>query len=151
MGNWLKDPRHPVLPVYLPAALAVMDPAQLHTSDRLLLERRAEANRYARRLASNRDFAGHALASCVVHLRQGHREPRNYIAAIVAPRGLATRPGTDALHWVVYDAQERVLCPSGEAVAAGWINITSPLPPFQGMDTAQSSAVRARHERALHI
>lgn len=125
--------------------------AQFEKLDRLLAERRALAAGYIRRLSginavivpSDDSGGGHTYQSFVIRIADGGRPRRDAVMDAMAQLGIATRPGTHAVHRLGYYAKKYALDPEAFPIANLCEDTTITLPIFPGMTDAQQDYVIA--------
>ncbi len=130
---------------------AAVGVAQMARLDGLLVERRGLADGYTEMLAVLGDdlalplptnaATGHTYQSYVVRVRHGGRARRNAVMAVLAERGIQTRPGTHAVHRLGYYRDRYQLRPEEFPVAAASEDETIAIPLFPGMTEADQSEV----------
>jgi perosamine synthetase len=132
--------------------LAAVGIAQMGKLDSLLAERRRNALAYSEILdgindlflpTAVADISGHTFQSYVVRVVEGGRARRNRVMAVLAQRGIQTRPGTHAVHRLGYYREKYGLRPEQFPVAAASEDETIALPLFPGMTAADQAAVVA--------
>jgi len=129
---------------------AAVGVAQLAKLDRLLADRRRRAAGYGERLRAMADLAlppapesapGHTYQSYVVRLLEGGVARRNLVMATLHADGIATRPGTHAVHRLGYYARRYGLRAEDFPNAAACEDTTITLPLFPGMGEADLDRV----------
>lgn len=115
---------------------AAVGVAQLAKLDRLLADRRRQAELYFSLLGGENRLAlpardpGHTYQSYVVRLNEGGRQRRNAIMERLSEKGIFTRPGTHAVHRLGYyrKAQPGLSFPMAEAGED--LTVTLPIVPW---------------------
>jgi len=115
---------------------AAVGVAQLAKLEGLLLDRRRQADLYLsllehdHRLALPVKDAGHTYQSFVVRLVNGDRRRRNQVMTQLSNAGIATRPGTHAVHRLGYYRLQQPGLSFANAEAGEDLTITLPIVPF---------------------
>ena len=136
---------------------AAVGVAQFGKLDALLEERRARAVRYTEsldgvgdvQLPVAGDCAGHSYQSYVIRVREGGRARRNKIMGSLVNEGIATRPGTHAVHSLGYYINKYGISPRDFPVAEDCAGTTITLPLFPGYTDEQQDFVIASLREAL--